>query len=1153
MGVWRTRPTIVGKTPRAVPVPLAQAIDLPRAEREDPTGDPIAGTRVGRYILLSQIGAGGMGTVFKAVDPVLDRAVAVKMVHASSSARGRAALMREAQALAKLSHPNVVPIFDVGTVGNAVFLAMELVRGQTVSEWLKTAPTRKQVLEVFSAAGRGLAAAHSAGLVHRDFKPANIMIGDDGRVRVLDFGLARQASAGEEMPLAEGSQAGVPLPVPVTSVAGTPTYMAPEQAVGSEVDARTDVFAFCVAVHEAIYGELPFPEPHLDEDMTRYVAQRRVGSAPAEARDRLYRVLRRGLSPEPMERYSTMAPLLAELSRPSLAERLRQTATLVVLLMAAVAVTAVVHTLWQRHLANEKALAQAAQIQIESERAQREARRARDSTRLAMARELARDPTLVIALIREVEEPTQQRAWPSLAAMAMHSQVALAVLQHDDGVWTGEFSPDGQHVATAYGDKARVWRADGRGTPVTLSGHAGPVWRATFSPDGRRVLTVSFDHTARIWNADGSGTPIVLEHPQKLSWAAFSPDGQRVATVGWDHIVRLWNSDGTGTPILFLGHTERVRSVAFSPDGQRLVTGSVDNTARVWNVDVSGRSIELKGHEGAINQVAFSPDGTRVVSASDDGSARVWRADGSGSPIVLPGSKEEPVRTAAFSPDGKRVAVGGSDGIVRVWSADGSGKPIEYDGHAGKIMSVAFDPAGRHVLAATAGGQALLWRVDGGPWPLVLAAASTHVWTAAFNRDGTRIVTAGGSEARIWSVRDRNAPVTYQVGPPDPRVGMVFSPDGRQVAVAPRGSSEVQILRTDRADVPLILHGHSAAIADIEFSPDGHRLATASYDGTVRIWSVRGEMAPIVLDHHGTPVASVTFSPDGRRIATFIWNHTGTAIEVWNADGSGQPTTLSRGRIEPTAPIFSSDGSLVAAGFEDGTVEVWRADGSGNPRVLRGHQGKVLVLAFSPAGDRLATAAEDERTAWVWNLASPGPPLVLEHPHQVRRLQFSSDGQRLLTVVSVPNGLEVRIWNVDGSGQPSVFPIQSPPSIDQRLSQDGTRVLVTSAEAIQVWNADGSGVPIVLGVDNDMFSNSTFSANGMRVAAGVRDGTVRIWSNLTYMPSISDLEALLWKEPAFCMSMAKRRELLGFSEETARDNLALCQARVGAPTDDQGD
>ena len=301
-----------------------------------PTTEQLApGAHVGRYMILGRLGAGAMGVVFTAWDPELDRKIALKLLHsrADASIDNRARLLREAKSLARLSHPNVIAVHDVGTIGDRVFLAMEFVAGRTLTTWLKEQPRRwPDIVAVLRRAGEGLAAAHDAGLVHRDLKPDNILIGDDGRVRVLDFGLARAAGeapeslspdAEEAVLVASASQPQLPdqrieeeLHTRTGALVGTPAYMSPEQHLGRAADARSDQFSFCVTLYQALYGVRPFTATKLSS-LAFQIIQGKVEAAPAGAQVPawLRKVVLRGLSTEADARYPTMRALLADLDR----------------------------------------------------------------------------------------------------------------------------------------------------------------------------------------------------------------------------------------------------------------------------------------------------------------------------------------------------------------------------------------------------------------------------------------------------------------------------------------------------------------------------------------------------------------------------------------------------------------------------------------------------------------------------------------------------------------------------------------------------------------------------------------------------------------------------------------------------------------------
>lgn len=280
--------------------------------------------QLGRFQLLERLGAGGMGVVYRARDPQLDRDVALKLLstrHGHSPERIEQ-LISEARAMAQISHPNVLGIFEVEAGGPYPFIVLELVAGGTLREWLETSkPSREQVLEAFSQAGTGLLAAHRAGLVHRDFKPDNVLCDEDGRVRVTDFGLASTVPSQAPEPLAEQSSADLDTTRLTHSgvIVGTPAYMAPEQYRGTTVDARADQFAFCVALHEALCGARPFPGRNVSEVRKRVLAGEAEIHA-AKLSPRLRAVLKRGLSREPEARFDTLAPILEEMRAPPAAK-----------------------------------------------------------------------------------------------------------------------------------------------------------------------------------------------------------------------------------------------------------------------------------------------------------------------------------------------------------------------------------------------------------------------------------------------------------------------------------------------------------------------------------------------------------------------------------------------------------------------------------------------------------------------------------------------------------------------------------------------------------------------------------------------------------------------------------------------------------------
>lgn len=283
------------------------------------------GAQIGRFVVTKQLGVGGMGVVYAAEDPELGRQVAVKLLRgavARDSIQAARRVMREARLAARVSHPNVVSLYEVGQHEDRVFIAMELVTGSSLTAWLKERPrSPKETLAVFVDAGRGLAAAHAAGVVHRDFKPDNVLVGTDGRARVTDFGLARHGedsgrASSDDVERARTKRSSLSDLSNAAAILGTPAYMAPEQHSGANTDPRTDQFSFCVALYEALHGQRPF-DGTTWEELSDSVMAGRVKPPPPSSRvpASLHRIVVRGLAVRPGDRYSSMNDLLGALGR----------------------------------------------------------------------------------------------------------------------------------------------------------------------------------------------------------------------------------------------------------------------------------------------------------------------------------------------------------------------------------------------------------------------------------------------------------------------------------------------------------------------------------------------------------------------------------------------------------------------------------------------------------------------------------------------------------------------------------------------------------------------------------------------------------------------------------------------------------------------
>lgn len=361
---------LVAQTRKALP----PSLDEPEigATVDDHDSEPIKlehGATVGRYEIGGLLGAGGAGLVYEAFDPQLSRRVALKIVRpdraGAQAATDAHRLLREARAMAQLSHPSVVAVYDAGTFKDGVFIAMELIEGQTLARWLsRHKPAWQDVVAQFIAAGQGLVAAHAAGLVHRDFKAENVLVGADGRPRVTDFGLARAAHAGDSdhpdgvagtTTSITGVRSFLLTLTEAAAFAGTPAYMAPEQFRGARADQSTDQFNFCASLYVALYKQRPFASDG-ERDLSalaRAVLSGQLRPAPKDTKvpGALYRILAQGLALQPQDRFASMATLLTALQnivQPARPARSQRQSRLLWLPVAALAIATVATVLVQR-------------------------------------------------------------------------------------------------------------------------------------------------------------------------------------------------------------------------------------------------------------------------------------------------------------------------------------------------------------------------------------------------------------------------------------------------------------------------------------------------------------------------------------------------------------------------------------------------------------------------------------------------------------------------------------------------------------------------------------------------------------------------------------------------------------------------------------
>jgi WD40 repeat protein/serine/threonine protein kinase len=1096
-----------GLVPRGTP-----AGDNPPMEPEPPGDWPA----VPGYEILGLLGRGGMGVVYRARQIALDRVVALKMVlgggHAGPNELARFRL--EAEAIARLHHPNIVQVHEVGECQGSPFFSMEFVEGGSLADRLQGGPlppaAAARLVEVLA---RAMHAAHLCGVVHRDLKPANILLAvasgqwsvvseDKDRnaspalttdhwplttmPKITDFGLARKLEEGAEL-----TASGV--------VVGTPSYMAPEQAQGRSHTAgpAADVYALGAILYELLAGRPPHQGPTRLDTIIQVLTAEPV--APRRLRPELPRDLEticlKCLQKEPYQRYGDALELAEDLRRfrghePIRARRVRWTERLLlwarrrplqaavfglaalVLVLGGLGAGAV--WLWQEA---EQAREQLAGEKQQTELAfQREQTAAREAGRARQAERQARDDLDQVLYLRRVglahaewrlnemaqavalleECPRERRHWEwSYVHHLCHAELR-ELRGHTGGVQAVAVSRDGQRLASASLDKTvRVWDAQTGRQVQVLAGHTSAVHSVAFSPDGKRLASASLDRTVRLWDAETGRPDRVLKgHTSGVRSVAFSPDGRQLASASNDKTVRIWDTQ-TGRPVRVLkGHTNWVGSVAFSPDGQRLATGSYDTRARVWDVSTGKPALVLKGHIGNVMSVAFSPDGKRLATASVDRTVQVWDAKTGQSLRVLRGHTDF-VDSVAFSPDGQRLASASYDKTVRIWDVQTGQSVRVLQGHTLPIRGVAFSPDGQRLVTGSNDQTLRIWDAWIDPCTLVLNGPLTVSSALALSPDQQRLARVlQDFNVRLWDAR-LGREVLVLRGHTGPVRKLAFSPDSRRLASASEDKT-VRVWDAQSGQLALVLRGHTRGVIQVAFSPDGLRLSTASVDTTVRFWNAHTGKPTAVVRGLTRPVLGMVFSPDSRWLACTAVDNT---VRVWDPQ-TGRPAFSPQPHASTVRSVaFSPDSRRLAMACSDKTVRVWEVQTGREVVVLRGRTGLLWGLAFSPDGELLASASADS-TVRIWDLRTGRPVFTLRRgTNRFLAVAFSPDGRRL---ASVSEGGTLRLWDPQ-TGQEILALPAFVSSSWVGFSPDGRRLASAHYATVQIWDAGPGWEPVAPG------------------------------------------------------------------------------------------
>jgi WD40 repeat protein len=1010
---------------------------------------PTALPQVPGYEVLGELGRGGMGVVYQALQPGLKRLVALKMIRDAALAgpEDSARFKAEAQAVARLQHPHIVQIHEVGEHEGLPYFSLEFCAGGSLADRLRGTPLPpREAAQLVEVLAQAIHAAHQAHIVHRDLKPANILLqrksefptsnaegaGSEFTFRlaeyepkVTDFGLAKRLDE------ASLTASGV--------VMGTASYMAPEQANGKtkSVGPAADVYALGAILYECLTGRPPFRAATALDTILQVVADDPVPVRqlqPRTARD-LETICLQCLVKDPTKRYPSAADLAEDLrrfregepirARPAgRAERLVKWARRRPLVAALSAVT----------LAGIAGVAVALGMALdERDRADLLRRRAeKGEAEKGALLDQARNLLLTAQLVRVGSVLEHD---PHLARRLLHDREACPIHLRD--------------AAWHYFDRqCAAW------TKAVLLGHTGSVTAVAFSRDGRLLVTAGQDQSVRLWDPatgkglavwEGLGGPLALSPDGKTVAAGLGKGGGKEPAA-----VQLLDTAGKRQRVL-RAHPAGVTALAFSPKGDALASAGKDGAVKLWSLeDGSSRAIQLPTGEPT-TALAFRPDGA-VLAWDAKGVVQRWEV-GPGrasQPLAVPvqnalaGSSRASFGPGgqsllAFSPSGQDLAAVSGNSVVLVDAATGKAR-TELKGHLGGINEIAFSPDGRTLASAgfqlslleDGRGEVRLWDLARGEQRTILKGHPGAVRCLAYTPDGTTLATGGDTgEVRLWDLGPQRGRRVLQGGVAGPS-RLAFLPDCRRLAWVAEQTTDGQgglALWDPSTGRARVLGGMAYPVSGIAFSPDGKYLVAAEetkgQPGPVHLWDVAAgkELAPFQGEAQESYWA-FAFSPDGKLVAG---GGVKGAVTLWEA--ATRRRVHSFAMEETIASLaFSPDGKLLAAtqALRDNPAE-----GGGDRNVLPAlsvydlRTGKVRLAvkdlpkeaipfaAFHPDSNLLAVTVRN--AVKILAVADGAEVATLRgHAGPIASVAFSPDGKSLVSVggMEVDWPGEVKLWDL---------------------------------------------------------------------------------------------------------------------------------------------
>lgn len=1020
----------------------------------------------GNYELEREIARGGMGIVYKATQRSLKRTVALKVILVGGFAQDEDVrrFQVEAEAAARLDHPNIVPIFEVGEEAGHHYFSMAYVKGPTLSALVSNQPMgpAKAALVMRDVAA-AIQYAHDNNVIHRDLKPSNIMLEHGRTPRITDFGLARQTNVESGMTV-------------TGQILGTPSYMPPEQALGhvERIDARSDVYSLGATLYYLITGRAPFSSASQIQTLAQVVQDdplppRRLNNH--IPRD-LENICLKCLSKSPEGRYQSAADLQADLDRflsgvPTIARPLSTTGRLLrfcrrkpgiaALLASVIGLVALLLSVsTTAYIVTNEALQVSENQKLDLQIKEREERQARELAQQQTAKaEVAEERALTQAKLASDAEQREKATRKEVEANLRLAEfnIYLNGLQRTQQLWSEGQVEEARRLLTSLRNDLTLWdelhgweydhisgllRQEQR---VIEDAHQRPILTAAWSPDGTRLASAGQDQMIKIWDRQTRRLLANLQgHADWVRKIGFVGDGNRLLSISHDGTARLWNTNkGVLIDIVGTGLND-LTVAAIARDGNRWAWSNSAGQVTVRELDSDDPLLEWQTPDARITAMTFNAAGDQIAVADARTQSITIRPIVKDSQIVTVPNEEGTQFALAFNDDGKRLAAGGESGIVQVWNVATGQRTGHWTAHRESIYAIQFCEESDQLLTCSADQSIMLWSVSRESQLDTFRGHKGSVFAVAQRPESDDILSAGNDGSiHLWRPgRDQlalNGLSDHRlVTPSADGSGLRYVANGslRQLSFAPNaeptdltlptGKANGLISCIDPAAGMIVADGAQIMLCDADGqtvtvfpsndclveklcqSPNGLLLAAADDRQHLRVFdTATGETR--WEQPTDARITCMQFTSDSNRL--MIVDVYGATV-VWHAD-SGE-STLKAWLPDDILVVCPDPGSSqIAVGENNGAIRFFDA-AMKETFVLRGHQQGVNDLAFTSDGRRLASAGED-RTVRVWAVDQQALLLTLNgHERPVRHVFWTDEGRSLISVDK--GGTAIR-WRTD--------------------------------------------------------------------------------------------------------------------------------------------